>query len=83
MNEEQGNALAKDLGPSARFFACDVTDTDNIAAVVRAAVDWAAQTGKPLGGIIPAAGVGLPGLVRRSPDPGPGAAPTLTAEPLT
>jgi hypothetical protein len=64
MNEELGNALVKELGPAlVRFFVCDVADTDNIAAVVKATVDWVKQTGKPLGGIIPAAGVGRPGLV--------------------
>jgi hypothetical protein len=63
MNEDLGNVLVKELGASAKFFVCDVADTDNIAAVVQSTVDWVKQTGKPLGGIIPAAGVGRPGLV--------------------
>ncbi len=63
MNEELGNDLVKELGASAKFFICDVADTDNIAAVVQSTVEWVKQTGKPLGGIIPAAGVGRPGLV--------------------
>ncbi|GAB1309976.1 3-hydroxyacyl-CoA dehydrogenase type-2 [Madurella fahalii] len=63
MNEELGAALAKELGSSVQFFVCDVADTDNIAAVVKATVEWVKETGKPLGGIIPAAGVGRPGLI--------------------
>lgn len=63
MNEELGRALTQELGPSARFFACDVADTDSVAAAVKSAALWVSETGKPLGGIIPAAGVGRPGLV--------------------
>lgn len=63
MNEELGAALAKELGSSVKFFVCDVADTDSIASAVKATVEWVKETGKPLGGIIPAAGVGRPGLV--------------------
>ncbi|KAK3299907.1 uncharacterized protein B0H64DRAFT_379412 [Chaetomium fimeti] len=64
MNEELGSALVQELGGSqAKFLPCDVTDTDSIAGAVAAAVAWASETGKPLGGVIPAAGVGFPGLV--------------------
>ncbi|KAK3938898.1 3-hydroxyacyl-CoA dehydrogenase type-2 [Diplogelasinospora grovesii] len=65
MNEESGQALVKELGADkARFWTCDVTDTENISAVVKATVEWIKkETGKPLGGIIPAAGVGNPGLM--------------------
>ncbi|KAK0630207.1 NAD(P)-binding protein [Bombardia bombarda] len=63
MNEELGNALVKELGASATFVVCDVADTDSVAAAVKATVDWVKKTGKPFGGIIPAAGVGRPGLI--------------------
>lgn len=63
MNSEQGEAFAKELGTSARFWVCDVSDTDSIAAAVKGIVEWVHQTGVPLGGIIPAAGVGNPALV--------------------
>jgi NAD(P)-dependent dehydrogenase (short-subunit alcohol dehydrogenase family) len=63
MNAEQGEAFAKELGSSARFWVCDVSDTDSIAAAVKGIVEWVHQTGAPLGGIIPAAGVGNPALV--------------------
>ncbi|KAK4135860.1 NAD(P)-binding protein [Trichocladium antarcticum] len=63
MNEGLGNDLVKELGASAKFFVCDVANTDSIAAVVQSTVEWVQQTGKPLGGIIPAAGVGRPGLI--------------------
>ncbi|KAK3382250.1 hypothetical protein B0T24DRAFT_4278 [Lasiosphaeria ovina] len=63
LNEELGRALAAQLGDSARFFACDVADTASIAAAVQDLAGWARQTGKPLGGVVPAAGVGRPGLI--------------------
>jgi 3-hydroxyacyl-CoA dehydrogenase/3-hydroxy-2-methylbutyryl-CoA dehydrogenase len=63
MNEELGKALVSELGPSTHFIQCDVTDTDNIKAAVDASIAWINKTGKPLGGIIPAAGVGHPGLI--------------------
>jgi NAD(P)-dependent dehydrogenase (short-subunit alcohol dehydrogenase family) len=64
MNEELGNALVSELSPSsARFFVCDVSDTASIASVVESTAAWIKETGKPLGGIIPAAGVGHPGLI--------------------
>lgn len=66
-NEDQGNRLVQQLGSSARFWICDVTDTANVAQVVQAAVEWAKETGKPLGGVIPAAGVGNPALVSPTP----------------
>ncbi|KAK0657732.1 hypothetical protein B0T16DRAFT_425869 [Cercophora newfieldiana] len=63
MNEELGGALVNQLGSSARFFRCDVSDTESIAAAVEGLARWTKETGKPLGGIIPAAGVGRPGLI--------------------
>lgn len=51
----------------ARFFPVDVTDTDTIAAAAKGTASWVAETGAPLAGIIPAAGVGFPGLVRLTP----------------
>jgi len=63
LNEDNGKALEKQLGSSAKFFVVDVTDTVSIAAAVKGTVEWTKRSGKPLGGIIPAAGVGNPGLV--------------------
>lgn len=65
LNEDAGAELVKQLGgPSrAKFFAVDVTDTESIAAAVKGTAEWVHETGKPLGGIIPAAGVGNPSLV--------------------
>ncbi|KAK9473528.1 NAD(P)-binding protein [Dipodascopsis tothii] len=47
--------------PHLRFFELDVTETDRAAAVVDAVVAWTRQTGKPLGGVVNAAGVGMAG----------------------
>lgn len=65
MNEELGGALVKDLGSATHFIHCDVSNTDSIADAVKAIAAWVKKTGKPLGGVIPAAGVGRPGLVSR------------------
>jgi len=69
MNEELGGALVKQLGASARFWQCDVSDSESIAVAVKGLAGWTKETGKPLGGIIPAAGVGRPGLVWRRSTP--------------
>ncbi len=63
-NEEDGKAVARSLSPSAEFFAVDVTKSDSVAAAVAGAAGWAGRTGKPLGGVITAAGISFPGLVR-------------------
>ncbi|KAL6877099.1 hypothetical protein J3F83DRAFT_728133 [Trichoderma novae-zelandiae] len=60
---EAGQAVEQELGPSARFFHCNVLDTESIARAVRGAAEWASTTGKPLGGVIPAAGVNLPAAI--------------------
>jgi len=39
LKESEGHALAKELGPHARFVRCDVTDEASAQAAVRAAVD--------------------------------------------
>ncbi|KAK4097952.1 NAD(P)-binding protein [Parathielavia hyrcaniae] len=63
MNTEAGESLASTLGASAKFMPCDVSSTSSIAAAVSSIVSWTESTTKPLGGIIPAAGVGLPALI--------------------
>lgn len=65
MNEENGQELVKELGSSAaKFFVCNVLDTDSVRKAVEGTADWIKQTGKPLGGVIPAAGVSTPATVR-------------------
>lgn len=66
LNEDAGAELVRELGGASRakFFAVDVTDTDSIAAAAKSTAEWVHETGRPLGGIIPAAGVGNPALVR-------------------
>ena len=69
MNEDAGQALVKELGSSAKFWTTDVLETESVAAAINGAIEWIKHTGKPLGGIIPAAGVGHPGLVFEDPYP--------------
>ncbi|KAI2776673.1 3-hydroxyacyl-CoA dehydrogenase [Daldinia loculata] len=64
LNEENGNIVVNNLpGGTGKFFICDVLDTESIAAAVKGTIEWAQQTGKPLGGVIPAAGVGNPATI--------------------
>ncbi|KAI1342885.1 short chain dehydrogenase [Xylariaceae sp. FL0016] len=64
LNEDLGNELIKSLPQGqAKFFACDVVDTESITAAVRGVVEWIHDTGKPMGGVIPAAGVGNPATI--------------------
>lgn len=63
MNEENGEEVVKELSSSAKFFVCDVLETESIASAVQGAAEWSKQTNKPLGGVIPAAGVSTPATV--------------------
>lgn len=65
LNEELGAEVVKQVPEGAgKFFYCDVLETESIAAAVAGIVEWIKETGKPMGGIIPAAGVGNPSTVR-------------------
>ena len=50
-------------GSRAKFFQVDVSDTNSVAQAVKATVDWVKSTGKEIGGVLAAAGVGRPGKV--------------------
>lgn len=63
MNDELGEELVKELGSAGKFFVCNVLDTDSIAKAVQDTVNWIKETGKTLGGVIPAAGVSTPATV--------------------
>ena len=64
MNEENGEEFAKELGSEGKFFLCNVLDTKSVAKAVQDSVQWAEQSGKPLGGVVAAAGVSIPATVR-------------------
>ncbi|KAJ9668329.1 hypothetical protein H2201_001377 [Coniosporium apollinis] len=63
MDADAGEALIKELGSRAAFFTTDVSETESIAAAVTDTVEWARRTGKELGGVVAAAGVGNPGKI--------------------
>ncbi|KAI0533697.1 short chain dehydrogenase [Xylaria digitata] len=64
LNEELGVEVVKKLpNGAAKFFVCDVLETESIAAAVKGVVEWTEKTRKPIGGIIPAAGVGNPATI--------------------
>ena len=63
INEDNGNDFVKELKDRARFFQCDVSDTESVTAAVEGTANWVKETGKEIGGVIAAAGVGHPGKV--------------------
>lgn len=64
INEDNGNTFIGELRERARFFQCDVSDTESVASAVQGTVAWVKETGKDIGGVVAAAGVGHPGKVR-------------------
>lgn len=62
MNED-GHELVKEVGSSAKFFVCDVLNTESITKAVQGTTAWAKASNKPIGGVIPAAGVSTPATV--------------------
>jgi NAD(P)-dependent dehydrogenase (short-subunit alcohol dehydrogenase family) len=63
LNSDSGSAIVSELGPRAKFFEVDVSDTDSIANAISGTVVWVKETGKEIGGVIAGAGVGMPGLI--------------------
>lgn len=64
MNEEEGRALVNELGHKrAKLFVTDVSNTASIEKSVRGTLMWVNQTGKTLGGVVAAAGVGNPAKI--------------------
>jgi len=63
LHAANGTALTSALGTRSRFFETDVSCTSAITAAVTATLAWVQETNKPIGGVIAAAGVGLPGLI--------------------
>ena len=70
LNADNGAKIVSGLGDRTRFFEADMSKSDSVASVVSAIASWVSSTGKPVGGVIPAAGVGNPAkLVDRHGDP--------------
>lgn len=70
LNAENGAKVASELGPRTKFFETDVSATSSIETAVAGAGAWIRETGKPVGAIIPAAGVGMPAkLIDRHNNP--------------
>jgi len=63
LNSDSGSKVVSELGPRAKFFEVDVSDSDAIAQAISGTVEWIKQTGKAIGGVVAGAGVGLPGLI--------------------
>jgi 3-hydroxyacyl-CoA dehydrogenase/3-hydroxy-2-methylbutyryl-CoA dehydrogenase len=66
LNTDSGAEVVKELGSErSRFFEVDVSDTETIERAVEGVAKWVQETGKAIGGIVSAAGVGNPGKVSR------------------
>ena len=64
MNTKSGNALVKELGSDhTTFFQTDVSSSESIAEAVKGILEWVKRTGKPLGGVVAAAGVSTPAKI--------------------
>jgi len=70
LNADNGDKIVGELGERTKFFEADMSESDSVASAVSAIASWVSSTGKPVGGVIPAAGVGNPAkLVDRHGDP--------------
>lgn len=58
LNTEAGERITKEFGDKSIFFETDVSDTSSVEAAVNGSVEWVKKTGKPIGGVVAAAGVG-------------------------
>ena len=59
LNAENGEQVLKQLNNErVVFFETDVSDTKSVQAAVDGTVKWIEKTGKPMAGVVPAAGVG-------------------------
>jgi NAD(P)-dependent dehydrogenase (short-subunit alcohol dehydrogenase family) len=58
LNADAGAELVKEFGSRARFFETDVSSTASVEQAVNGTAAWIKETGKELGGVVAAAGVG-------------------------
>ena len=58
LNADAGAELVEEFGSRARFFETDVSSTESVEQAVNGTAAWIKETGKELGGVVAAAGVG-------------------------
>jgi NAD(P)-dependent dehydrogenase (short-subunit alcohol dehydrogenase family) len=64
LNGDAGVRIVKELGDRAIFFETDVSKTESIKNAIDGTVTWVKKTGKAIGGVIAAAGVGAAAKVK-------------------
>ena len=65
LNDDMNGQLLAKLGQGMRmFFHVDVSDTKSVASAVARVLAWTKSTGKKVGGVVAAAGIGNPAKVR-------------------
>jgi NAD(P)-dependent dehydrogenase (short-subunit alcohol dehydrogenase family) len=58
LNAGAGEKIVRELGERSKFFEVDVSNTASVEAAVNGSMDWVKTTGKDVGGVVAAAGVG-------------------------
>ena len=72
LNADNGEKIVKELGNQTKFFEADMSESESVESCVKNVVSWVKSTGKSIGGVIPAAGVGNPAkLVDKNNEPVP------------
>jgi NAD(P)-dependent dehydrogenase (short-subunit alcohol dehydrogenase family) len=70
LNADAGNKTVQELGERTKFWEADSRDTEALETAVKGISEWTKQTNAPIGGVIPAAGVGLPAkLINKNNEP--------------
>jgi NAD(P)-dependent dehydrogenase (short-subunit alcohol dehydrogenase family) len=67
INADAGAKVEKEFDERAKFFEVDVRDSESIEKAVKGTAEWVKSTGKEIGGVVAAAGVGLPAKVLLNP----------------
>jgi 3-hydroxyacyl-CoA dehydrogenase / 3-hydroxy-2-methylbutyryl-CoA dehydrogenase len=70
LNADTGARVVRELGSRAKFWEADMRDTAALEKAVSEISAWTIETSAPIGGVIPAAGVGLPAkLITKNNEP--------------
>lgn len=60
LNAETGSKVIQDFGSRVKFWEADMRDTSALEKAVSDIAAWTKEISAPIGGVVPAAGVGLP-----------------------
>lgn len=70
LNAKSGSKVVSELGSRTKFWEVDMTESEHLESAVQGIAEWTKQTGAPIGGVVPAAGVGNPAkLIDKNNEP--------------